>query len=270
MAKPLDIPPLQGAIITGIHLVDRIQRRNRMRFDATSLPGHLIHFVVEGRVEQYSSGMRQELTPGCTVWYHEDETVRGRVLEAPWTFYTVNFSAPTIQPPPFDQRVSRYQPDALEKMKLLHQTWRDSKAPATERHLRLHALLLEIILSLLPSSSREHRMDAGAGLWWEIESRLREDLSRPIDLNYIQRLVRRSVRTIIRACYLSVGKPPMKRVKELRLSYARGLVLHSDLSMTEIAFRVGYGRVQEFSRDYRKAYEKTPSEDRAGGPDYRL
>ena len=112
-------------------------------------------------------------------------------------------------------------------------------------------------------------MDAGAGLWWEIESKLREDLSQPIDLNYIQRMVKRSVRTIIRACYLSVGKPPMKRVKELRLSYARGLVVHSDLSMTEVAFRVGYGRVQEFSRDYRKAYGTTPSEDRKSGPDYR-
>ena len=268
MTKPASIAPLHGGIITGIHLVDRLQRKTRMRFDATSLPGHLIHFVVEGRVEQYSNGMRQELTPGCSVWYHEDETVTGRVLETPWTFYTVSFTAPTLQPPSFDSRVLRYPPEALEKMEALYDTWRDVNAPATARHLRLHSLLLQIILHLLPSSSQEHRMDAGAGLWWEIESKLREDLSQPIDLNYIQRMVKRSVRTIIRACYLSVGKPPMKRVKELRLSYARGLVIHSNLSMTEVAFRVGYGRVQEFSRDYRKAYGRTPSEDRKAGPDY--
>lgn len=262
MSANTPVPPLQGAIITGIQLVDRIERRERMRFDATSLPGHLIHFVLAGRVEQYSSGMRQELTPGSTVWYHEDETVTGRIMESPWVFYTVSFTAPTIQPPPFDRRVARYSPETLGKMERLYRTWHDTAAPATTRQLRLHALLLEIILDVLPAASQRHRMDEGAGLWWQIESKLRQDLSRPIDLESIRRLARRSVRTITRACYLSVGKPPMKRVKELRLSYARGLVCHSELSMTEIAFRVGYGRVQEFSRDYNRTYGKTPSDDR--------
>ena len=49
---------------------------------------------------------------------------------------------------------------------------------------------------------------------------------------------------------------------EIRLGYARGLVQHSDLPMTEIAFRVGYARSQEFSRDYHKHFGLTPREDR--------
>jgi transcriptional regulator GlxA family with amidase domain len=60
----------------------------------------------------------------------------------------------------------------------------------------------------------------------------------------------------------------MKRVKELRMSYARGLVLYSQMSMTEIALRVGYGRVQELSRDYHRRFGRTPREDRRAGPDY--
>ena len=61
----------------------------------------------------------------------------------------------------------------------------------------------------------------------------------------------------------------MKRVKELRLSYARGLVQHSELSISEIAYRTGYSRVQELSRDYHERFNVTPREERAQAPSYR-
>jgi transcriptional regulator GlxA family with amidase domain len=60
----------------------------------------------------------------------------------------------------------------------------------------------------------------------------------------------------------------MKRLKELRLGYARGLVQHTDLPMTEIAFRIGYSRSQELSRDYRLRFHITPRDDRNGTPSY--
>ena len=67
----------------------------------------------------------------------------------------------------------------------------------------------------------------------------------------------------------AVGLPPMKRLKQIRLSLARGLVHYSDLNMTEIALRVGYGRVHEFSRDYRLAHGRPPTADRAAAPGLR-
>jgi transcriptional regulator GlxA family with amidase domain len=57
----------------------------------------------------------------------------------------------------------------------------------------------------------------------------------------------------------------MKRLKQIRLSLARGLVQHSDLNMTEISQRVGYARVHEFSRDYRKAHGRPPTAERNAG-----
>ena len=54
----------------------------------------------------------------------------------------------------------------------------------------------------------------------------------------------------------------MKRVKQIRMSLAWGLVMFSDLRMTDIAERVGYARVHEFSRDYRRAYGRSPTHDR--------
>jgi transcriptional regulator GlxA family with amidase domain len=76
----------------------------------------------------------------------------------------------------------------------------------------------------------------------------------------------RSPKTIARACEEAVGLPPMKRLKQIRLNLARGLVQYSDLDMTRIAHRVGYARVHEFSRDYRKAYGRAPTHDGPESP----
>ena len=61
----------------------------------------------------------------------------------------------------------------------------------------------------------------------------------------------------------------MHRVKQIRLSMGRGLVLHSELRFSEIAAGIGYPRVQEFSRDYHRQFGVTPSANRLAGPDYR-
>jgi transcriptional regulator GlxA family with amidase domain len=105
-------------------------------------------------------------------------------------------------------------------------------------------------------------------MWWDLESQLRRDLRQPIDLALLQRLSRRSMRTIVRACHEALGVPPMHRVKQIRMSMGRGLVWHSDWRFSEIAARIGYPRVQEFSRDYHLHFGLTPSADRKAGPDY--
>ena len=68
--------------------------------------------------------------------------------------------------------------------------------------------------------------------------------------------------SIARSCQKAVGLPPMKRVKQIRLSMAWGLVMFSELRMTEIAHRIGYERVHEFSRDYRRQFGRSPLHDR--------
>lgn len=261
---------IEGPVVQSILLVDRLTRDDPGSFVSTSLPGHLIHIVTEGKVKQWAAGHLQEFGPGNLVWYYENEPVQGQILQAPWTFYTINFLAPTLAPPHFSHRVTTIDPSALKQVEELLILWRDHRAPSTMRHLRCFALLMELILQALPVESQNLRGDASTIVWWEIEAKLRKDLSQPIDLRYIEKLSGRSRRTINRACYLAVSMSPMRRIKELRLSYARGLVLHSTLSMTEIAYRVGYSRVQELSRDYHHKFNRSPSDDRACGPIYQI
>jgi AraC-like DNA-binding protein len=51
----------------------------------------------------------------------------------------------------------------------------------------------------------------------------------------------------------------MRRIKEIRLSPARGLIANSDITVSEIAARIGYGRVQEFSRDFHRLFGVPPT-----------
>ena len=84
-----------------------VRRRQGFRFTATSLPGHLVQFILKGRVRQSCNGRVYDLGPGDVIWYHEDEWVEGVVREAPWIFYSVNFLAPGLPPPDYARRVVR-------------------------------------------------------------------------------------------------------------------------------------------------------------------
>ena len=136
------------------------------------------------------------------------------------------------------------------------------------RHLRVFSILMQLLSEVLPADIRGHRAERETHLWWEIETRLREDLGQPINLQMLQKISCRSLRAITRSCRSAVGVTPIRRVKDIRLSYARGLVLYSRLSLTEIALRVGYSRVQELSRDYHRQFGIAPRDDRRAGPDY--
>jgi AraC-like DNA-binding protein len=263
------VAPLEGPIIQCVWLVDQLTRDEVLPFRASSGPGHTIHVVTRGQVEQRVNGVRQIFGPGSTVWYYEDEEVEGQILEAPWTFMTIGFAAPTIMPPPSERRVHPASQELIRRAETLLQVWRDAEASPLTRHIRIHALLLDILVEVLPESAHAYRADSATRLWWDIEAKLRADLSQPISMVILQKIARRSQQKIIASCRLAVGMAPMKRMKHVRLSYARGLVQSSNLSMSDIAYRVGYSRVQEFSRDFRQQFGLTPTQTREQGPQYR-
>jgi AraC-like DNA-binding protein len=256
-------------VVQAIVLVDRVTRPAPGPFESLSTPGHLLHLVVEGEVEQTVSGRLQRLRPGVAVWYHECEAVSGRILRAPWSFYTVNFVAARLPPPPYEKRMWPAGRRAFNCFERLLTAWR-VKGPSLTRHLRSFSLLQELIVEVLPSEIQQHRSDRPSQLWWELEGKAREDLSQPIDMEWLQQVCGRSVRSIGRACELATGMPPMRRIKELRLSFARGLVRYSQKSVTEIALDVGYSRVQDLSRDYRRRFGLTPRKDRGKELEYRI
>lgn len=247
--------------IDSIRLVEQFERaKPGFTYQATSLPGHLIHLVLQGEVEQTCNGRRQHLTPGTVVWYHEDEWVEGRVLTAPWVYCSVNFSAPTLPPPDFNARLEMNRADLEPVFASLLAAWQ--QAPSARRDLQCQARLLDLLAALHPQTQTGAGTTPAGRLWWEVETWARQNIARQLTLTELCTQFHRSPNTLARACLDAVGLPPMKRLKQIRLSLARGLVHYSELNMTEIALRVGYARVHEFSRDYRKAHGLPPTADR--------
>jgi AraC-like DNA-binding protein len=236
--------------------------RAGMAYAATSLPGHLLHLVVGGAVRQECNGREYVLRRGDVMWYHEDELVRGTVLHAPWTFYSVNFIAPTLPPPAFEARVFHRRLSLRLLFAELLAVWQDESLPPLIRQYRAHAALLRILATLTTSEQQPVAMDPRARLWWELETKLRQDLRQPVSLTQLAKWAGTSPATVARSCQFAVGAPPLRRIKQVRLSLARGLVLRSALTMKEIAERIGYPRGHEFSRDYRKAFGKPPTSER--------
>lgn len=269
MTLSLEHQPLDGAPIEKIVVVDHITHEYLGPFRSASLPGHLIHIVLDGEVADYEVGGRlQRLTPGTGIWHYENDLIRGRIVRSPWAFYSAQFVGP-MPPPPFERRVFPVSSRAVALFQSLLDAWNDTSSPPMLRHLQTFSLLAQLLIEMFPRSHERHQTDAPTHLWWQIETKLREDLGQPIDLQKLQTIGRRSLRSIVRACRLAVGTSPMRRIKELRLSYARGLVQYSHTPITEIALRVGYGRVQELSRDYRQRFGVSPRDDRLAGPNYK-
>ena len=247
------ILPVQ-AILLAAHLTGHADGP----FEAASLPGHLLHFVTDGEVEQTCNGRHYHLRPGNLLWYHENEHVRGQATRTPWRFYSVNFVAPLLPPPALDNRLLVEAEEVRPHFEALISAWRTA---GNERPWHVHAALNSLLGHLVPKLAPNATLGAPTQLWWFIETQLRSRLDQPIDLALMEKLGHASAATIARACRGAVDETPLRRVKQIRLSMARGLAQRSGYSMTEIAHRVGYARVHEFSRDYKQCFGYPPSQE---------
>ncbi|MCP4378797.1 MAG: AraC family transcriptional regulator [bacterium] len=267
----IDIPspedePLDGNLIERVFLVDQLLRLEKDPFRSSSTPGHMIHICTTGAADQRSEGRQQDVKANTCVWYHQGELTIGEIIEVPWTFYTINFLAPSLPPPSNVGRVLAVTRKTVRIARELHEIWHEEDISSITRRLRVHIKLLELILMIYPEMPRGFHSGKKAGLWWQIEDRVRQDFTMPISMAILSEVSGYSLRVIHNACKTATGISPMRRIKVIRLDYARGLVLHSRQRISEIARQTGYPRVQEFSRDYRKMFNCTPLQDRAAGP----
>jgi transcriptional regulator GlxA family with amidase domain len=270
LAKPsAEWPKWVGASpIRKVVFVARFEVREQGRSNTEySFPGHHIQLTRRGRARIASCGRCHEVGPGGVLWFHNDEDFSILVRDVPWAFCNVSFLAPTLPPPDFAGRFQTRKPERILPLyDALYHTWTNLTLPPLQRLFRVHAALLEFLAELTNQAQNRIRVDQEAALWWKLETQLRTNLHRPIDLRRMSRLVNSSPTTIRRACQRATGKSPRKRINEMRLEMARGLIWMSELSFKEIASRVGYARVQELSRHYHRRFGVTPTQDRREFP----
>ncbi|MGI1678321.1 MAG: helix-turn-helix domain-containing protein [Cellvibrionaceae bacterium] len=71
-----------------------------------------------------------------------------------------------------------------------------------------------------------------------------------------------SVRSFNRRFKLATGKTPLKYLQEIRIGIARDLLQTTNLSISEIAYRVGYHDLGHFSSLFKKTFNATPHDYR--------
>lgn len=265
---PMQSPTLvDGSPIQKVFIVAYLKRKERgFTYNEPSWPGHQIQLVERGRLHIESGGRSYEAGPGTVMWFYDNEDVHGRVLDAPWVFYSINFLAPTLPPPSFERRFIVPKKGVIRRFEALYTAWMNTRVPPLIRLFAIQARLLDILQEVTTPGQLAVRVGQETALWWHVETELRKEMSRPIDVQLMSQLVKRSPATITRSCRQAVGISPLKRVKQVRMSMARGFVWMSKLTFTEIADRVGYPRVHEFSRDYHRRFGVTPTQDRERFP----
>lgn len=91
---------------------------------------------------------------------------------------------------------------------------------------------------------------------------LRDNFQQPVQFSELARQCEMSVRTFNRRFKSATGKSPLQYLQEVRLGVARELLQNSNLSISEIAYRVGYQDVGHFSLLFKKLFAATPHEYR--------
>ncbi|MGH1469889.1 MAG: GlxA family transcriptional regulator [Cellvibrionaceae bacterium] len=71
-----------------------------------------------------------------------------------------------------------------------------------------------------------------------------------------------SVRSFNRRFKLATGKTPLKYLQDIRIGIARDLLQTTNLSISEIAYRVGYHDLGHFSSLFKKTFNATPHDYR--------
>lgn len=91
---------------------------------------------------------------------------------------------------------------------------------------------------------------------------LQDNYSSEIQFSQLAKQFDLSVRSFNRRFKLATGKTPIKYLQDIRVSTARELLQTTNLSISEIAYRVGYQDVGHFSSLFKKAFNATPQDYR--------
>ncbi|MGV8083311.1 MAG: AraC family transcriptional regulator N-terminal domain-containing protein [Coriobacteriia bacterium] len=114
----------------------------------------------------------------------------------------------------------------------------------------------DVLRVLTPSGSR-------FGQIARVLRRIQEDYARDVDVASLAREANMAPSTFHQAFREMTATSPVQYVKRMRLHRARTLLAAEGLSAQDAARMVGYQSASQFSREYRRMFGSSPSEDRS-------
>ena len=226
-----------------------------------STPGHLIHLVTAGSYHLRISGRDYQVSAGDLIYYHESEAYEWVANAEKVQYLSIAFMASELQPPPIQLRVLKSSPTIRKNFE---KSLRLASEANQSSMLKLQVEILQVLVFL-----EEQKEEVGTTIrpvetafWWHVEDTMRHNLNFRPTINSLCKLHKVSSTTLIRKCQEATKLNPLKRVQEIRMHEAVGLLKYSDFSITKISEYLGYGRIHEFSSEFSKYFGHPPSTHR--------
>lgn len=266
--QPAEQPSTPGKVgVSGVQQVLDVREYVRsspiFRYADSSRNGYVLQCTYQGNCWHMSSGREYPIGPGSVVWLDNLEMHSCSVQQAPWVFCSVQIIAPLIPLPSQSGNTWQMGLDMVDKFKCLQRAWASDQSTPSGRTLRVHALVADILADLVDATSQAYpHADEELAVWWDLESQVRHHLDQPISLQTLQEWSGLNRTTLGKLCHRAHGMSPMRRIKQLRIDHAAGLIVHTPMQIQDIARSVGYPRSHEFSRDFRRMYGFAPTDYR--------
>lgn len=124
----------------------------------------------------------------------------------------------------------------------------------------LHDLSISDNQKLLSTSSSSYSSYENSEKTKKIHDYVQNNFQRKISLEEISNLINMTPVSFNRFIKKSTGKTFVSFVNNIRISHATKLLLQSDLSVGEIAYKCGFNNLANFNRMFKKLKNNTPSE----------
>ncbi len=244
--------PLDGALVREVSGLWQWARPADYRFPATALPGHLIHFVVRGRLFITWQKKTFTVNEGEMIYYYSNAPFIFETREKPLIFQSIGFYAPLIVPGGDDVRPYAGDPRIALFFRSAARAMAANQAAAF--YARLNAFIARLISVgfLSEPISQNHRH------WWQVENHVRRDFQKRFSLADLKAISGLSSAALARDCQACTGLTPIRRVKTIKLNRAKTLLLSPDTNVSDVAYAIGYFRIHEFSRDFKKMFGVSP------------
>lgn len=235
-------------------------RTPRKDIKSKSTPDHLLHLVVSGAYTLKTNNRIYEIKPGSIIYYYASEDVEWIDSKETVVFYSVAFKSELFKPLSYENRVLKAEKSTVSAFEKLYEysICQNEFIKTLGVYNSLLTILMDIQNLTVDTDGGSSREEA-ANIWNNIEQWIRTEKKFRAHLNDLCEMSHKSRATLIRICKKSTGATPISRIRDIRMAEANGLLQFSTLNITQISEHLGYPRIHEFSREFKKYFGVPPT-----------
>lgn len=204
------------------------------------------------------------------------------LAEEPFEYYLILYKAVLMLPTsrrlkqqmesdnPFQSQYSfipLYPLPLLDKLERMHQGWMKEN---TLDSFHARTLFYQFIHELLWQMQRQGIHPVDPDLMAQVLRYMQDHYMEPLTLEMLAELFDCSVSYLTKLFKHRMNKSPIRFLTRIRMEASVNDLVHTDLSLQEIAERAGYPDAHTFSRSFKKSYGMPPAQFRSrhkdGGP----